>query len=395
MKNTLITIGITLSIFAAIGSFIFLGVTIYGFNRDYIANISPETEGISVTSGTTKKEEMVKQAMTVTPATPVEETMVIMDDDKKAVIIEYMQQLKALKKKQSRYIPYFNHEEDQLERYSIPNIQVPHLDDLARADEVITKQRDVLNQIKGMKELFGELDTIHNLLITSEENLLSYHTKIANYQATDDGQVLQHAIKYFGIANTTFRQYKKDFQGLCDTYGIAFEGNWKEMFPEPKAMGIQEHLFQEEESSQDSDEPLEEHIEEQEAADKIEPRLPQTTPFGDLDPSMKVEDMLLGKWLGKCPEEKGDDINITMDFYADGRYKKVTGELVYTGTYKIMDDRHIRFMNETRGDRVLQVTDDNSYTVTGALYDDGRITFIGDVRRLGCAHGNYIFTKEK
>ncbi len=60
-----------------------------------------------------------------------------------------------------------------------------------------------------------------------------------------------------------------------------------------------------------------------------------------------------------------------------------------------MENNQIEFTNETRGDRVLQVTDDNKYTVLGSLYKDGRITFNGDIRRLGCAHGNYIFTKEK
>lgn len=390
MKKTFITIGITLSIFAAIGSFIFLGVTIYGFNKDYIPNIGAEVEkNRKMAEATPSKEKEITQAMKLTPATQKKENVIMIDDDKKAVIIEYMQQLKALKQKQSRYMAYFNHEQDQLKLYKIPNIQVPHLDDLARTDEVITKQKEVMDGIVNKEGLFGELSNIHDSLISCQENLLSYHMKIANYKATEDGQMLKESLHYFSIANTMFRQYKKDFKELCDANGIAFEGNWKEMFPEAEAMGVQIPTP----NNQDDSQQLQDQQMETMQNTKDEPS--KATLFSDLDPSMKVENIVLGKWVGMCPEEKGDDVNITIEFFDDFSYKKVTGELVYTGLYKVVENNQIEFTNETRGDRVLQVTDDNKYTVLGSLYKDGRITFNGDIRRLGCAHGNYIFTKEK
>ncbi len=70
MKKTFITIGITLSIFAAIGSFIFLAVTIYGFNKDYIPNIGAEIEkNRKIAEATPSKEKEITQAMKLTPAT--------------------------------------------------------------------------------------------------------------------------------------------------------------------------------------------------------------------------------------------------------------------------------------------------------------------------------------
>lgn len=407
MKKTLITIGITLGIFAAIGSFIFLGVTIYNFNNSYMKDIgnneSEDNNQPKKAQGTMAKEappeqRVVMEAMKLKPAITA-----IVNEDKKAMIIDYMEYMKSLKDKQSGYIAYFNHEENQLAKYKLPNLRVPNLDDLSRPEEVIIRQEDVLNRITDNALVTNELVKIHNNLLESEKNLLTYHKKMGTYLASEDNSIMDEALAYFTKANFYFRLYKVDFKALCDTYGVAFDGNWKEMFPEAASMGFAERSSRDEEASQtDAPEAMNEQNIEANTVDveannenqstEIQDETKDSTSFSNYT-VQELTALLLGKWKGNCPENKGDDLNVSLEFTEDLTYTKVSGGLVYTGSYRIIENNVIEFTNKTRGDDVLEVNDANVYTAEGHVLEEGKITFTGNIRRLGGSHGNYIFTK--